>query len=105
MELQGTGIGTTVVHPGGVKTNIARNALLKGSIHPDKHQKAIATFEQKAMTTAESAARQILDAVAKNKARLLVGRDARLIDIVARLLPVGYTRILYARLKKAFGQD
>ncbi len=69
-----TGVGVTVVHPGGIKTAIARNARVSES--EDQAKTAELFDKYLARTTAESAAKQILKAVKKNKARLLIGLDA-----------------------------
>jgi butyryl-CoA dehydrogenase len=103
MELKGSGINIMSVHPGGIKTNIVRNALLKSNVVPASvHQKSIASFDKRALTTAPSAAAQILSALEKNKARLVIGRDGKAIDLLARLLPVFYTNILISQMKKMF---
>jgi butyryl-CoA dehydrogenase len=103
MELKGSGINIMSVHPGGIKTNIVRNALLKSNVVPASvHQKSIASFDKRALTTAPSAAAQILSALEKNKARLVIGRDGKAIDLLARLLPVFYTNILISQMKKTF---
>jgi hypothetical protein len=67
------------------------------------HQHSISLFEKQARTTAESAARQILEAVEKKKQRLVIGRDGFLLDKLARLMPVGYTGIIRRQMEKAFG--
>jgi butyryl-CoA dehydrogenase len=103
MELRGSGINIMSVHPGGIKTNIVRNALLKSDVVPASvHQKSIASFDKRALTTAPSAAAQILSAIEKNKARLVIGRDGKAIDLLARMLPVFYTNILISQMKKTF---
>jgi NAD(P)-dependent dehydrogenase (short-subunit alcohol dehydrogenase family) len=105
MELQGTGIAVTSVHPGGIRTNIVRNALVRGNTSALLHEQSIRSFEKNAMTTAKSAASQILTAIEKKKQRLVIGRDGKAIDFLARLLPVAYTGIVGKQLKKAFGLD
>jgi butyryl-CoA dehydrogenase len=103
MELAGTGISTTVVHPGGVDTNIVRYSRVKEIItSKEAHQHSINLFQQKAMTSPEKAARQILDAVETKKERLVIGSDGRTLDLLARLLPVAYTRIVKKRIEKTF---
>ncbi|MBK9460653.1 MAG: SDR family NAD(P)-dependent oxidoreductase [Sphingobacteriales bacterium] len=68
MELAGTNIHTTCVHPGGVKTNIAKNAPVKGSfITNEMQKKGVESFEKVAQTTAHKAAQLILDAIEKRK--------------------------------------
>jgi NAD(P)-dependent dehydrogenase (short-subunit alcohol dehydrogenase family) len=69
-----TGVGVTVVHPGGIKTAIARNARV--SAKEDQAKTAELFDKYLARTTSESAAKQILKAVKKDKARLLIGLDA-----------------------------
>lgn len=101
MELMATGISTTTVHPGGIKTNISKNARVKGRIAPF-HQKSIEQFEKVAKTTPEAAARKILGAIEKKKKRLLIGADARLIDWVIRLFPVTYTWLMKKEIDRTF---
>ncbi len=96
LEIERCGVSATTVHPGGIKTNIARSARSDASAalvglgdgdDPD-------AFDQIARTTAEDAARQILRAVEKNKRRALIGGDARVFDLAGRL-PAGlYQRVL-----------
>lgn len=101
MELKGTGVNTTCVHPGGIKTNIAKNAPAKGDFVTEEIRKeAVSRFNKVAMTTAEDAARQILDAVEKKQEKLLIGSDARLLNTIVRLFPVSYTGIIKRRMDK-----
>ena len=87
-------VKVTTVHPGGIKTAIARNATTAEGL--DQASLA-ALFDKKlAMTSPERAAKIILAAVAKNKARVLVGPDAKLIDVLVRLTGSGYQRGLVA---------
>ena len=103
MELSGTGIHTTSVHPGGIKTNIMRAAKPRGTqVTEAMHNKSTETFEKIAMTTPEKAALLILDAVEKKKFRLVIGKDGRLIDVITRLLPVGYTKIFKRKMEQTF---
>ena len=98
-ELAGSTVRAICVHPGGIKTNIARNARfyksVDGSLDRDS---AVADFDKIARTTADEAANVIIDAVRHDRRRVLIGNDARLIDWMQRLLPSGYTRILNAAL-------
>jgi NAD(P)-dependent dehydrogenase (short-subunit alcohol dehydrogenase family) len=104
MELMGTNIGTTVIHPGGIKTNIAQAARRGGKVTEEIHQKSAQLFDQTVPTTAAEAARQILDCVVKNKPRLVIGKDGRMVDWLTRLLPVGYTKIFKKDYEKTFGK-
>ena len=103
MELMGTGINTTSVHPGGVNTDIARRALPKGAVATaEMHRNTVKSFERAAITSPEKAASLILNAVEKKKQRLVIGRDGKAIDLITRLFPVRYTRLLKQQMEKAF---
>jgi hypothetical protein len=83
------------VHPGGVKTNIARNARYHA--HPLRemtHEEAAQQFEALASTTPERAARIIHKGVVAGKGRILVGPDAYLFDALARVMPSRYFDLL-----------
>lgn len=84
-------VAVTVVHPGYVKTAVARNAATAEGV--DK-TKAVEAFEKIAITGPERAARIILKAVRKRKARVLVGPDARILDLIVRIAPSHYHRLL-----------
>jgi NAD(P)-dependent dehydrogenase (short-subunit alcohol dehydrogenase family) len=95
-ELAHTGVTATSVHPGGIRTNIARRGRFRrvhdGSI--DEHE-AVEEFEKRlARTTPEEAGRIIADGMERREPRILVGPDAHLIDRVVRLFPVRYTDIV-----------
>lgn len=94
-ELRGTSIGVTVVHPGGIKTDIARNARFRRYLVPDKtHDDLNKMFDQKVVrTTADSAAHTIISGIEKNKQRVLIGGDAKLLDGITRLFPVTATKL------------
>ncbi|NNC99862.1 MAG: SDR family NAD(P)-dependent oxidoreductase [Gammaproteobacteria bacterium] len=89
-------VSCTTVHPGGIKTNIARSARISRNQPADfeqEHAKSVADFDKIARTTAEQAAVQIVKAVLSNKRRLLIGADARFVDKIQRLWPTAYPRI------------
>ena len=89
----------TTVHPGGIKTAIARNAAAAEGIDAQELAK---TFDKKlAKTTPERAAVIILEAVRKNKARVLVGADAKALDIIVRITGSGYQRLFSSVIAKA----
>ena len=95
LEIEGSGVSATCVHPGGIKTNIARNARMTGEL-PDgaTRQELDARFDQMARTTPERAAEIILRGVERNKRRVLIGPEAYVIDWVQRLFPTGYQKLL-----------
>lgn len=95
--LSGIGAG----HPGGIKTNIARSArmhesaaALSGGADP------AAAFDRIALTSPEKAARQIVSAVQNDRRRVLVGPDAKLIDLASRLPASFYQRVLVQGAKR-----
>ena len=95
-ELRGTGVRAVTVHPGGVKTNIARNARYHG--HPTRpglsHEEAARQFDAIARTTPERAAEIIHHGVTAGRSRVLVGPDAYMFDALARLAPTRYYDVL-----------
>ncbi len=97
LEVTGAPISATCVHPGGIKTNIARDARYDASAreltgHGETEGKA--RFEKLFMTTAQSAARTILRSVQRNSRRVLIGADAHAIDLAVRMMPSTYQRIV-----------
>jgi len=92
MALAGHPVGVTTVHPGGIKTAIARNATAAEGL--DQEQLAKLFDKRLAKTSPQRAAQIILEAVRKNKARVLVGADAKGLDILVRLTGSGYQRII-----------
>jgi NADP-dependent 3-hydroxy acid dehydrogenase YdfG len=91
-ETAASGLHVCCVHPGGVRTNIARNSRGgSAALSPDERA---AHFERFARTSADAAAAQILRAVEKRRPRLLIGRDARVVDRLARVFPSAYPRFL-----------
>ena len=91
MVAAGHPVKVLTVHPGGIKTAIVRNATAAEGIDRDELAK---TFDKRvAHTSPQRAARIILAAVRKNKARVLVGPDAKVLDVVVRLTGSGYQRL------------
>ena len=97
-ELEGTGVRAITVHPGGVKTNIARD----GRMHTDprglgrSREQMADEFDALVRTTPERAAEIIHKGVDAGKARILVGPDAYVFDLVTRLAPSHYWPVLSA---------
>ena len=97
-ELRGTGVHAANVHPGGVKTNILRNARYHGDHRGRDFSQGEASdlFEQLAQTTPERAAEIIHNGVKAGKSRILVGPDAYLFDGLVRLAPTRYDDVIAA---------
>ena len=99
-ELRGTGVRAVTVHPGGITTNIARNARVRKDpqgLGRSPEQMA-AQFEAATMTSPERAAEIIHRGVDRGKARILVGPDAYVFDALARIAPTHYYGVI-ARLE------
>jgi len=94
MELAGSHIGVSCVHPGGIKTGIGRNSRVSEEALSVPKEELIAEFEKAARTTPEKAAAVIIRGIEKNKRRVLIGGDARFVDLVARFFPGSYEKIL-----------
>ena len=94
MELEETGVGVCCAHPGGVKTNIVRNAEV--DFMPDGQSKSQMNdnFDAVAITPVDKAVQIILNGTSKRKRRIIVGKDAKLTSFIQRMMPVGYQRIL-----------
>ena len=95
LELMDGDIKALCVHPGGIKTNIVRNSRLEkvDGFVQDK-DKAVKRFDRIAHTTAQEAAMQILSALKDDRRRLIIGKDARMIDRFQRLFPSYYQTIM-----------
>ena len=96
-ELEGSSVSVSSVHPGGIHTPIAKHARLGAKASPNQHQAAIDFFEKVTPTSPEAAAERILKGVEKREPRILIGRDARQIDIVQRLRPATYWKLMAKR--------
>ena len=95
-------IHLTVVHPGGVATNIARNSRTGTGVTDNAQRaEAIDRFDKVAKTTPQAAALRIIQGIEKNKPRILIGHDARMIDILQRLRPGTYWKVLAKKIEQA----
>ncbi|MBX3192407.1 MAG: SDR family NAD(P)-dependent oxidoreductase [Labilithrix sp.] len=97
LEMMGAPVSASCVHPGGIKTNIARAARMNESVRQlgvtdleNSHERIEKMFRM----TADDAAEVILRGVQKNERRILVGTDARIYDKVLRLVPGRYQWLL-----------
>jgi NAD(P)-dependent dehydrogenase (short-subunit alcohol dehydrogenase family) len=88
-EMHGTNIRVSCVHPGGIKTNIARSAKINRTLYSLPKDKGVSLYEEKLFkTTADEAARIIVDGIKRDRRRIMVGADARVMDIITRFFPV-----------------
>jgi NADP-dependent 3-hydroxy acid dehydrogenase YdfG len=93
-------VKVTCVHPGGIKTAVARNA----TVADGQNAQSFAEFFDKhmALHTPEMAAETIVNAVAKGRARVVVGWEAKVLDVLARVIGPGYQRIIATAVSKFF---
>jgi short-subunit dehydrogenase len=101
LQMANSPVRLSVVHPGGVATNIARNSRTgTGVTDNGRRAQVIERFEQAARTTPKEAALRIIAGIEKNEPRILIGSDARVMDILQRLRPATYWSMLARRLEK-----
>ncbi len=106
LDIQQCGVSATCVHPGGIKTNIARSARMTSSVSSltggkSSPEKMAAQFEKLFSTTPEKAAQVILNAVQQDARRVLIGSDAKATDLMQRILPTIYQKIVTSSFKMA----
>jgi len=99
-ELNGGPVAVTVVHPGGTSTDITGNS----GVHIPGAD-AMAAEQASSLTTVEDAADQIVEAVVKGSYRVVIGRDARMLDRLARLSPRRATELIATRMARLLDQD
>jgi short-subunit dehydrogenase len=102
LDIEDSHVSVTTVHPGGIKTNIARNARIDPSVHEASGDIAdfADEFDKMAHTTPDKAARQIVKAIQRNRRRALIGPDAKVYDLASRLPAFLYQRILVTSAKR-----
>ena len=93
-ELAGTSVQVSSVHPGAIRTGIAKSSRVGADADPRKLEQETAKFEFLARTTPERAADRIVRGVLQGETRILIGFDASQIDLIQRLLPKRYWQIM-----------
>jgi NAD(P)-dependent dehydrogenase (short-subunit alcohol dehydrogenase family) len=97
-ELAGSNVSLLLVHPGGIKTNLIRNAP---NLADAERESAHANFSKYATLDADKTAYKILRAVQKKKRRLILGVDAHEVYTIRKLFPGRFPRILGAVFSQA----
>lgn len=103
LDLMQCGVSATCVHPGGIRTGIAQSSRIASNMVGfmlETEQQGKDDFEKFFITTADEAARVILEGVRKNKRRVLIGRDARAADWLARTLPAAYQALVVMQTRR-----
>ncbi len=99
-ELEELGVGVCSVHPGGVATNVARNAEVDHLPNNGKTREEMnAEFDTLAKTSPQKAAETILKGAARRNPRIMIGADSRIISLAYRLFPKSYNKVLGAYTK------
>jgi short-subunit dehydrogenase len=103
LDLMRCGVSATCVHPGGIRTNIAQASRIAPNMVGfmlENEQQGKDDFEKFFITSADTAARVILDGVRKNRRRVLIGRDAHAADWLARTLPAAYQALVVLQTRR-----
>lgn len=105
LDMDGGRVSASCVHPGGIKTNIAKTARMNDSLAKVTGQNANAARQQfndqLLRTTPEKAAQVIVRGVERDARRILIGPDAHAIDLMLRLLPVWYQKVVTGSMRLA----
>src|SRR4030088_2870 len=105
LQIAKSPIKLSVVHPGGVATNIARNSRTGVGMHDNaRRAQSIERFDSFAKTTPAAAALRIIQGIENNAPRILIGNDARFMDLLQRLRPGTYWAVLARRIEKAMAR-
>lgn len=94
LDEEGLPVGVTVVHPGGIRTSIARNARVAEGVDPVEAETYRKAFDRMLRHPADRAAEEIIEAAIARQGRLLIGNDAKALDRVARSLPARYWSLM-----------
>jgi short-subunit dehydrogenase len=101
LQMAKSPVRLSVVHPGGVATSIARNSRSGSGVTDNaRRSQAIERFDAVAKTSPEAAALRIIRGIEKNEPRILIGADARFMDLLQRLRPATYWSVLARRIEK-----
>src|SRR6266851_2459279 len=102
LRMAASPVRLSVVHPGGVATNIVRNSRAGSGVTDNaRRAQTIERFDAVARTTPAAAALRIIAGIEKNQPRILIGNDARFMDLLQRFRPGTYWAVLARRIEKA----
>jgi len=100
-ELAENEVGVTVVHPGGIKTRIAESARTGSGVSAEEYERGREQFAKLLSMPPEDAAAQIMAAIEKRRPRLLIGWSAKVPDVLVRLMPGSYWKLIARRAAPA----
>ena len=105
LQVANSPVKLSVVHPGGVATNIVRNSRAGVGVTDNaRRAQSIERFDAMARTTPAAAALRIIAGIESNAPRILIGTDARFMDVLQRLRPGTYWAVLAKRIEKALAK-
>jgi short-subunit dehydrogenase len=93
-ELEGSNIGVTVVHPGGIATSIAEKARIPAGVTEEEIARRRERYRKLLRLPPAIAGEMIVRGIERRESRVLIGSDAKTISLIARLLPVTYWKVL-----------
>lgn len=97
-ELEGSRIGVSVVHPGGVATSIAEKARVPAGVTEEEIAQRHARYRKLLRLPPAVAGETIVRGLERRQSRILVGSDAKAISLIARLWPVSYWKLLVRKM-------
>jgi short-subunit dehydrogenase len=96
-ELAENAVGVTVVHPGGIRTRIAESARIGSGVSAEEYEQGREQFAKLLTMPPEKAAAMIVEAIEKRRPRLLIGWSAKVPDVLVRLRPGTYWKLIARR--------
>ena len=104
LAMSNSPVRLSVVHPGGIATNIARNARTGVNVRDSVSSAELGDrFEKLARTSPAAAAQRIVRGIERNEPRILIGADARLLDLIQRFRPATYWALLARTFNRLSG--
>jgi short-subunit dehydrogenase len=101
MEYHGTNLTVSLVHPGAIATPIKANSPFATTEDKKSAEKEFESQKgDKRLTSAPEAARQIVEGMLNGQTRILIGKDAKIQDLLARFLPKAHTKLFHGFLKE-----
>jgi short-subunit dehydrogenase len=105
LSAEGRSVGVTSVHPGGIRTNIAKNARVGADVDPAEAAQGQKAFAKMLKYPADKAGEEIVEALIARRRRLLIGNDAKGLDVLARVTPSGYWGVMQRAMNAAGGSS
>src|SRR5262249_54920942 len=93
-ELEGSRIGVTVVHPGGIATSIAEKARLPAGVTEEEIAQRRAKYRKLLRLPPEVAGETIVRGIERRESRVIIGADAKKVSLIGRFLPVSYWKLI-----------